>query len=64
MPPAANYFVWASVTTYWQGPVIIVGFVPWTLHLPWAISTVLNRRVGNIHFRELLLAWVVSMLLS
>ena len=41
-------------------PVIIVGFFPWTLHLPGSISAVLNRRVGAVHFRELFLAWVVS----
>jgi len=41
-------------------PVIIAGFFPWTLHLPGAISAVLNRRVGGVHFRELFLAWVVS----
>jgi 4-amino-4-deoxy-L-arabinose transferase-like glycosyltransferase len=41
-------------------PVIIAGFFPWTLHLPGSISAVLNRRVGTAHFRELFLAWVVS----
>jgi 4-amino-4-deoxy-L-arabinose transferase-like glycosyltransferase len=41
-------------------PVIIAGFFPWTLHLPGAISAVLGRRVGSAHFRELFLAWVVS----
>ncbi|MCX5643519.1 MAG: glycosyltransferase family 39 protein [Phycisphaerae bacterium] len=41
-------------------PVIIAGFFPWTLHLPGSISAVLNRRVGAAHFRELFLAWVVS----
>ena len=41
-------------------PVIIAGFFPWTLHLPGSISAVLNRRVGTGHFRELFLAWVVS----
>ncbi len=41
-------------------PVIIAGFFPWTLHLPGSISAVLRRRVGGVHFRELFLAWVVS----
>lgn len=41
-------------------PVIIAGFFPWTLHLPGAISAILNRRVGTAHFRALFLAWVVS----
>jgi 4-amino-4-deoxy-L-arabinose transferase-like glycosyltransferase len=41
-------------------PVIIAGFFPWSMHLPGSISAVLNRRVGNAHFRELFLAWVVS----
>jgi 4-amino-4-deoxy-L-arabinose transferase-like glycosyltransferase len=41
-------------------PVIIAGFFPWTLHLPGSISAVLGRRVGPAHFRELFLAWVVS----
>jgi 4-amino-4-deoxy-L-arabinose transferase-like glycosyltransferase len=41
-------------------PVIVTGFFPWTLHLPGAISAVLGRRVGAVHFRELFLAWVVS----
>ena len=40
--------------------VIIAGFFPWSLHLPGSISAVLNRRVGTAHFRELFLAWVVS----
>ena len=41
-------------------PVIIAGFFPWTLHLPGSISAVLHRRVGVAPFRELFLAWVVS----
>jgi 4-amino-4-deoxy-L-arabinose transferase-like glycosyltransferase len=41
-------------------PVIVAGFFPWTLHLPGAVSAVLGRRVGSAHFRELFLAWVVS----
>jgi 4-amino-4-deoxy-L-arabinose transferase-like glycosyltransferase len=44
-------------------PVIVAGFFPWTLHLPGAISAVLGRRVGTAHFRELFLAWVVSIVL-
>ena len=41
-------------------PVIAIGFFPWTLHLPGSISAVLGRRVGAGRFRELFLAWVVS----
>jgi 4-amino-4-deoxy-L-arabinose transferase-like glycosyltransferase len=41
-------------------PVIVAGFFPWTLHLPGSISAVLNRRVGIAYFRELFLAWVIS----
>lgn len=41
-------------------PVIVAGFFPWTLHLPGAVSAVLGRRVGAKHFRELFLAWVIS----
>jgi 4-amino-4-deoxy-L-arabinose transferase-like glycosyltransferase len=40
--------------------IIIAGFFPWTLHLPGSISAVLRGRVGGVHFRELFLAWVVS----
>jgi 4-amino-4-deoxy-L-arabinose transferase-like glycosyltransferase len=41
-------------------PIIIAGFFPWTLHLPGSISAVLRGRVGGVYFRELFLAWVVS----
>jgi 4-amino-4-deoxy-L-arabinose transferase-like glycosyltransferase len=41
-------------------PVIVAGFFPWTLHLPGSISAVLGRRVGAGFFRELFLAWVVT----
>jgi len=41
-------------------PIIIAGFFPWTLHLPGSISAVLRGRVGSAPFRELFLAWVVS----
>ncbi len=41
-------------------PIIIAGFFPWTLHLPGSISAVLRGRVGGAHFRELFLAWVIS----
>ncbi len=41
-------------------PVVVAGFFPWTLHLPGSISAVLGRRVGAAHFRELFLAWVVT----
>lgn len=41
-------------------PVIVAGFFPWTLHLPGAVSAVLGRRAGGPLFRELFLAWVVT----
>ncbi len=43
-------------------PVIIVGFFPWTLHLPGAISATLGRRLGGPASagRPLLVGWVVS----
>jgi 4-amino-4-deoxy-L-arabinose transferase-like glycosyltransferase len=44
-------------------PIIIAGFFPWTLHLPGSISAVLRGRVGGACFRELFLAWVVSVVI-
>ncbi len=41
-------------------PVIIVGFFPWTLHLPGAISVVLGGRAGRRENQILLISWVVS----
>jgi 4-amino-4-deoxy-L-arabinose transferase-like glycosyltransferase len=41
-------------------PVVIVGFFPWSLHLPGAVSAVLGRRVGRGGFRELFLAWTLT----
>ena len=41
-------------------PVIIVGFFPWTMHLPGAVSAVVGRRVGGQYCRALLIGWVVS----
>jgi 4-amino-4-deoxy-L-arabinose transferase-like glycosyltransferase len=40
-------------------PVIIVGFFPWTLHLPGAISSMLGGRIGGQYCRALLISWVV-----
>ena len=40
-------------------PVIIVGFFPWTLHLPGAISAVSGGRIGGKNGRILLLSWIV-----
>jgi 4-amino-4-deoxy-L-arabinose transferase-like glycosyltransferase len=41
-------------------PVIIVGFFPWTLHLPGAFSAILGGRIGGQYCRPLLIGWVVS----
>jgi len=41
-------------------PVLLIGFFPWALHLPGAVSAVLARRVGQRHFREFFIAWTVS----
>jgi len=41
-------------------PVIIVGFFPWTLHLPGAFSATLGGRLGGQNCRPLLIGWVVS----
>lgn len=41
-------------------PVIIVGFFPWTMHLPGAVSAVVGRRVGGQYCRALLIGWVAS----
>jgi 4-amino-4-deoxy-L-arabinose transferase-like glycosyltransferase len=40
-------------------PVIIVGFFPWTLHLPGAFSAVLGGRLGGQYFRAMVIGWVV-----
>ena len=40
-------------------PVIIVGFFPWTLHLPGAMSAVIGGRIGGKNGRILLLSWIV-----
>jgi 4-amino-4-deoxy-L-arabinose transferase-like glycosyltransferase len=41
-------------------PVIIVGFFPWTLHLPGAFSATLGGRLGEQNCRPLLIGWVIS----
>ncbi|MGE5294338.1 MAG: ArnT family glycosyltransferase [Solirubrobacterales bacterium] len=43
-------------------PVVVAGFFPWSLHLPGAISAVLGRRVGQGRFRELFLAWTITIM--
>jgi len=40
-------------------PIVIVGFFPWTLHLPGAISAVVGGRVGDKYGRIFLISWVV-----
>jgi len=39
--------------------VTIVGFFPWILHLPGAISSMLGGRVGGRYCRALLISWVM-----
>ena len=39
--------------------IIIVGFFPWTLHLPGAFSAVIGGRVGGKYGRVYLLSWIV-----
>jgi len=40
-------------------PVVLLGFFPWTLHLPGALSAVIGGRVGGRNGRALLLGWLV-----
>jgi len=40
-------------------PVVIVGFFPWTLHLPGALSAVAGGRVGGKYGRIFLFSWIV-----
>jgi 4-amino-4-deoxy-L-arabinose transferase-like glycosyltransferase len=44
-------------------PVIIVGFFPFVLHLPGALSACLGGRVGNRQTKILLISWVLSIFL-
>lgn len=39
--------------------IIIVGFFPWTLHLPGAFSAVIGGRVGGKYGRVYLLSWII-----
>lgn len=39
--------------------IIIVGFFPWTLHLPGAFSAVIGGRVGGKYGRIYLLSWII-----
>jgi len=41
-------------------PVVLLGFFPWTLHLPGVVSAVLGGRVGGCRFRNLFLVWVLT----
>jgi len=41
-------------------PVVIIGFFPWTMHLPGAISAVIAGRVGGRYGRVLLLSWMIT----
>jgi 4-amino-4-deoxy-L-arabinose transferase-like glycosyltransferase len=38
---------------------IVVGFFPWTLHLPGAFSAVIGGRVGGKYGRVYLLSWII-----
>lgn len=40
-------------------PVIIIGFFPWTLHLPGAFSAVAGGRVGGKYGRIFLFSWII-----
>lgn len=40
-------------------PVVIIGFFPWTLFLPGAISFALGRRLQGRHVGPLLIGWIV-----
>jgi len=40
-------------------PIVIVGFFPWTLHLPGAVSAIIGKRIGSPYGRSLLIAWIV-----
>jgi len=39
-------------------PVVIVGFFPWSLHLPGALSAVAGGRIGGKYGRILLFSWI------
>jgi 4-amino-4-deoxy-L-arabinose transferase-like glycosyltransferase len=39
--------------------VIVVGFFPWTLHLPGAFSAVIGGRIGGKYGRVYLLSWII-----
>ena len=39
--------------------VIVIGFFPWTLHLPGAFSAVIGGRVGGKYGRVYLLSWII-----
>jgi len=43
-------------------PVILIGFFPWTLHLPGAVSAALGGRLGA-QFRSLFIAWCPTILI-
>jgi len=41
-------------------PVIVLGFFPWTLHLPGALLAVFRGRIGGQPCRALLISWMLS----
>lgn len=43
--------------------VIIVGFFPWTLHLPGALSAIAGGRVGGSNSRNFLFGWIAPPLI-
>ena len=43
-------------------PVVIVGFFPWTLYLPGALSAAIGGRIGGRHGKVLLLGWIVPII--
>lgn len=44
-------------------PVIVLGFLPWTLHLPGALSALAGGRIGTRKERTILLAWITPVFL-
>lgn len=44
-------------------PVILIGFAPWTLYLPAAVSAVLGGRIGGRRAQALLVGWIAPVFL-
>ncbi len=40
-------------------PVVLVGFLPWVVHLPGAMRALVNGEIGGYRGRSLLLSWIV-----